>query len=164
MKLIYVAMLVGALTACSNKQNIDAVNNNTESTAHKIPYQLAKNYFVKKNFDTNILKKSYIDNQHDFDAIFGIARTMSKDGEATKIDFKNEIVIPIILEETNIGSTISIDTLNIIGNKIKVAYTVTEVQPISYIVQPNEIIIINKKEIIDLDKLDLTFEKTTKVL
>ena len=157
-------MLVGIFSACSNKQNIDAVKDNTEKTTHRIPYQLAKNYFVKKNFNPNILTKSYIDNQKDFDEIFGVARTMSKEGEATKIDFKDEIAIPIILEETNIGSTISIDTVNIIGNKVKIVYTVTEVQPISYIIQPNEIIIINKKEIINLDQLDLTFEKTTKVL
>lgn len=164
MKILYVVMLVGILLSCSNKQNVEAGGDNIERTSHKIPYKLASNYFVKKNFDTSILSKSFIDNKNDFEAIFGIARTMSKNSEPTPIDFKNEIAIPIILEETNIGSTITIDTVNIIGNKLKVAYTVTEVQPISYIIQPNEIIIINKKEILDLDNLDLTFEKTTKVL
>ena len=65
---------------------------------------------------------------------------------------------------TNIGSTITIDSVRLIGHQLNVNYTVTEVEPISYVIQPSELIIIKKKDILDLDNLKLKFEKTTKVL
>ena len=106
-------MLVGILLSCSNKQNVEAGGDNIERTSHKIPYKLASNYFVKKNFDTSILSKSFIDNKNDFEAIFGIARTMSKNSEPTPIDFKNEISKSGLKTESGIfGADMKVSLLN----------------------------------------------------
>lgn len=165
MKFLYILLLPLLIFSCSRKNSLDhSPEDKIERTAIKVPYELGSNYFVKNNVDLSNLNKSYLDSKIIFDSIFGIARTMSKESDPTPIDFTQQIVIPIILEETNIGSTITVDSVNKIGNHLKIRYTVTEVQPISYIVQPCELIIINRKEISDLNELELSFEKTTKVL
>lgn len=165
MKFIYFLLFTSLMFSCSRKNSLDESHDNKiESTSIKVNYQLGSNYFVKNDADLTHLTKSYLDSKNDFEAIFGIARTMSKESDPTPIDFNQQIVVPIILEETNIGSSINVDSVYKNGNQLMIRYTVTEVQPISYIIQPCELIIINRDEFNDLKDLHLTFEKTTKVL
>lgn len=165
MKFLYIFLLAGCLYSCSNKNNLDdTYENKYEASSVKVKYTVASNYFVNKNADLKGLKKSYIDSENDFTKIFGTARTMQDKSEPTKIDFRKQIVVPIILEETNIGTDITVESVYKSGNHLHIRYTVTEVQPISYVIQPSELIIINRKEISNLDELQLSFEKTTKVL
>lgn len=150
----------------SNKQSTDIFTNEDKisSTSKELNFEIASNYFVKNNFNSNLIDKSYIDSETVFNSVFGVARTMSSESVPTLIDFNTDIVIPIILEQTNIGSTISVDSIRMNGNIMNINYTVTEIKPISYIIQPSEVIIIKKKDILDFDNLQLQFKKTVKML
>ena len=168
MKNVLVLSIVLFFLSCShnNKQSTGNYTNEDKiiDSSKKLKYEIGSNYFVKNNFNSSLIDKSYIDSRDVFDSIFGVARTMSAQSIPTEIDFETEIVIPIILDQTNIGSTITIDSVSLSGHQLNVNYTVTEVELISYVIQPSELIIIKKKDILDLDSLKLKFEKTTKVL
>ncbi|RLZ07775.1 hypothetical protein [Faecalibacter macacae] len=168
MKNLLVLSIVSLFLSCSHNNKQSTVNYTNEDkiidSSKKIDYEIGSNYFVKNNFNSSLIDKSYIDSKSVFDSVFGVARTMSPQSIPTEIDFSTDIVIPIILDQTNIGSTITIDSVRLIGHQLNVNYTVTEVEPISYVIQPSELIIIKKKDILDLDNLKLKFEKTTKVL
>ncbi|MBF0598210.1 hypothetical protein [Faecalibacter rhinopitheci] len=157
------------LMSCNNNYNKNSVFNtpdhdNVSNSSKIISYKLISNYFVKNSVDVKKIEKSYIDNSNDFNAIFEKAKSLDKPDESASINFSKEFVIPIILEKTNIGTTIQVDSVLLNGNLLNVYYTVTEVQPISYIIQPNQLIIIQRDNIQDFNQLKLKFEKTTTVL
>ena len=168
MKKLLILSVVAILTSCSqnNKQSTtdQTYDEKISSTSKSLKYEIGSNYFVKNSFDSSLIDKSYIDSKDVFDSIFGVARTMSVESTPTPIDFNTDFVIPIILDQTNIGSKISIDSISLNGNLLNVNYTVTEVEPISYMIQPSEVIILKKKDIYDFKNLQLNFKKTTNVL
>lgn len=168
MKNLLVLSIVLLFFSCNhNSKQLTKEHTNEDKNLNfskKLNYEVGSNYFVKNNFDSNVIDKSYIDSKSVFDSVFGVARTMSLESTPTAIDFSTDIVIPIILDQTNIASTITIDSVNLMGNLLSINYTVTEVEPISYLIQPSELIIIKKKDILDLDNLELKFVKTTDVL
>lgn len=168
MKKFLMLSIVAIFLGCSqnNKQSTDqhASENKISSTSKILKYEIGANYFVKNTFNSNLIDKSYIDSKEVFENVFGVARTMSAESMPTDIDFTTDFVIPIILDQTNIGSKISVDSIRLIGNLLSVNYTVTEVEPISYVIQPSEVIILKKKDIYDFDKLELSFKKTTNIL
>jgi ecotin len=72
----------------------------------KIEYQNIKNHFVKNTVKKE--QKRKIENQKEFDALFGAAATMGKDGKPTAIDFKKQNVIAIIGNTTNYNTSYEI--------------------------------------------------------
>jgi hypothetical protein len=72
----------------------------------RIEYQIINNYFVKNTVKKG--QKRKIENQKEFDALFGAAATMVKDGKPTAIDFKKQNVIAIIGNTTNYNTSYEI--------------------------------------------------------
>lgn len=149
------------ISCLQNQQSVNAFNSeeNFTNTSKHIPFSLAANYFVRNDVRMTKSLKPYIDNKKDFDLIFGVARTMSTEGKPTMIDFSKEIVIPIILQETNKGTTIKVKDIYLNGDKIKVDYVIKETEPLSYIIQPSEVILIQRKHLKNLNQLKFEFEK-----
>lgn len=69
-----------------------------------VSYVLLKNYF--HNNDAPIPTTPMIKTQQEFDAQFGMAASMGEDGQPTPVDFKKQVVIAIVLPETNVATTI----------------------------------------------------------
>jgi len=160
----YFSILLAAIlfTSCSNKFSIAEKNVNEEvlESSNNLSYRLGKNFFINNNFNTAILNKSYIDNLSQFNHVF--SEVKSKESEI--IDFEKELIIPIILDKTTIGTKISIDDIHVVENEILINYTVNQLHELSYMIQPFEIIILDKNIVKDLSKLKLKFNRTTNLL
>lgn len=162
MKIFILCMIGISIISCShNQQSIapGSTDDNILISSKHIPYTLASNYFVRNDFKINKTIKPYIDSLKEFELIFGVATTMVDKSKPTSINFEEEIVIPIILDETNVGTTIKVKDIYLNGNTLKVRYVVKEFEPITYVIQPSEVIIIKRKYLKNLNQLKFEFEK-----
>jgi len=138
------------------------VNDEVLESSNSITYRLGKNFIIKNDFNTNVLKKPFIDNSNQFNHVFSAVQSKFDDVDA--IDFNNELIIPIILDKTTIGTKISINDIHVVENEVLINYTVNQLHELSYLIQPFEIIIIDKNIVKDLSKMKLKFNKTTNLL
>lgn len=139
-----------SITACQNQSNTktapnkDTVEVNIQIPKEtSVPYTIANNYFVKN--DVKSIDSAKIDSQEKFDAIFGTATTMSKDGKPTPIDFSKQYVIALMLPATDI--TTSINPLSLQKNdagEVTLLYAIDKGAKQSYSIVPVLIIIVDK--------------------
>lgn len=67
-----------------------------KSKDKKIPYTVAKRYFVSNTVENGSFVFPKITTQEGFDKLFGMAAVMGKDGTPTPIDFSKQFVIAVI--------------------------------------------------------------------
>ncbi len=109
----------------------------------KIEYQIINNYFVKNTVKKG--QKSKIENQKEFDALFGAAATMGKDGKPTAIDFKKQNVIAIIGNTTNYNTSYEITgvAMGAMGTVV-VSYKTNKGAKMTYSIRPFTAVTIDK--------------------
>lgn len=110
---------------------------------------------VRHYFHTNGTTLPYnplITSQADFDKYFSPAAVMGKNGEPTKIDFRKQAVVAIVLSETDRAAEIK--DLKIVDtgkgeysgkNELHLRYTVNYGPRQSYVVEPMYLVAINAK-------------------
>lgn len=111
-----------------------------------IPFQIAKRYFVKNNYQPNSLRNPKIQTQEQFREIFGMATVMGKDGQPTIIDFNTQYVIAIIKNETSFATTIR--PISLVKNSkgiIEFNVEVHEGSSQTYSIVPSLLIIVDKQ-------------------
>lgn len=108
-----------------------------------IEYQIINNYFVKSTVKKG--QKRKIENQKEFDTLFGAAAIMGKDGKPTAIDFKKQNVIAIIGNTTNYNTSYEITgvAMGAMGT-IVVSYKTNKGIKMTYSIRPFTAIIIDK--------------------
>ena len=129
-----------ATVACSEKQTAN-VENNAESG--EVTFEVAKNYFFKK--DCALPANPKITTEEDFNKLFGMATTMSKDGKPTSIDFTKQFVLAIVLPVTEFTTEINPEKVEAKGDSLLYSYKVKTGEKLSYSIQPVSIIILDKK-------------------
>jgi ecotin len=109
----------------------------------KIAYQIINNYFVKNTVKKG--QKRKIENQKEFDALFGAATTMGKDGKTTVIDFKKQNVIAIIGNTTNYNTSYEITgvAMGSMGTVV-VSYKTNKGAKMTYSIRPFTAVTIDK--------------------
>jgi len=109
----------------------------------KIEYQSIKNYFVKNTVKKG--QKRKIENQKEFDTLFGAAAIMGKDGKPTAIDFKKQNVVAIIGNRTNYNTFYEITgvAMGSMGTVV-VSYKINKGEKTTYSIQPFTAITIDK--------------------
>lgn len=109
----------------------------------RIEYQIINNYFVKNTVKKG--QKRKIENQKEFDALFGSAATMGKDGKPSAIDFKKQNVIAIIGNTTNYNTSYEITgvAMGSMGTVV-VSYKTNKGAKMTYSIRPFTAIIIDK--------------------
>lgn len=109
----------------------------------RIEYQIINNYFVKNTVKKG--QKRKIENQKEFDALFGAAATMDKDGKPTAIDFKKQNVIAIIGNTTNYNTSYEITgiAMGAMGTVI-VSYKTNKGAKMTYSIRPFTAVTIDK--------------------
>lgn len=129
----------------SGNDNVNSVEKLTEKVADgDVPYELAKNYFVKNTHKNEAVEELKITTQEQFDDIFGMATTMGEKGMPTKIDFSKQFVISVIGTVTNKATDFTIDGLLKDGSDITFKYTEKVGEEMSYSIQPSLIVIVYK--------------------
>lgn len=109
----------------------------------RIEYQIINNYFVKNTVKKG--QKRKIENQKEFDALFGAAATMGKDGKPSAIDFKRQNVVAIIGNTTNYNTSYEITgvAMGSMGTVV-VSYKTNKGAKMTYSIRPFTAIIIDK--------------------
>lgn len=143
--ILSIALIIGiAIVSCHTKSEKKITETVTPADVIiDVPYIEAKNYFVKNTFREDQLSNPKISSQKKFDAIFGMARTMSQNGRPTPIDFRKQYVIAIVNPVTDIATTLSVSSLKQKDNAIILNYDVEEGKKQSFSTQPLLLLVVD---------------------
>lgn len=115
-------------------------------TDSKVPYALAKRYFVKNNYPDKDFHMLKISSEEKFNDIFGIAPLSGKDGEPTKIDFSKSFVIALIDKTSNLTENIAVKSLTKTKDNLQLTYNIkNRSQASSAYFRFCELLIVDKK-------------------
>lgn len=137
-------------TACQKNTGTSNAENKSAGTVETppapkmtdVPYQVARNYFVKNTVGDPGSPK--IETADKFNEIFGMATVMGKDGKPTAIDFSKQYVLAVILSETDLETTVAPASLQKFENNVILTYKTTVGQKQSYKTRPSFAIIVDK--------------------
>jgi hypothetical protein len=134
LSIIMIAMM--GLSACKSTKTGMGSNDS-------LPFSVAKNYFF--NNDQSIPSNPKIDSQALFDKYFGAAAFMGKDGEPTRIDFKKQFVIAVVMPVTSYETELSPVRLSSDNDEMTFRYKVVKGKKQSYETQPLMLIVVDKR-------------------
>ena len=140
-----IATLAIMLTSCS--VNFQGVTAN---------YARMNNYYVN-NYFKNGTHKLVIQNQQEFDNVFGGAAIMGRNGQPTSIDFRHQFVIAVILPETDRLTTIETVMLKRLGDRLYYSYIIEEGHRTSYSMRPFTAVVVDRNE-----PSDVVFQRVTR--
>lgn len=110
----------------------------------KVGYTELHNYF--HNNDAPIPASPLITTQKEFDAQFGMAAFMGKDGQPTPVNFRRQAVLAIVLPVTDEQTTIDSVSVTATGeDTLTLAYSVHRGYRMGYSTQPIRLIAVDKK-------------------
>ncbi len=87
-KVLSLGTVVLTMASCSKKQE-------------QVPYTVVENYSVRNTLEVPEMIQTIIDTQEDFDSYFDKAATKGENGNPTPVDFEKQIVLSVIMPETN---------------------------------------------------------------
>ena len=148
MKQLTILLALGALllvlSNCSFMDKMYAAQK-IDDVATPIPYTTLENYFVRNDVDCSKQQRLIIDNQSDFEQYFGMAATMG--GLPTKVNWKKQYVVAIILPETKRATSIEPVNVKVSDNQCLVfSYHVKKGDRISHTMVPFTAVAIDKPE------------------
>ena len=99
-----------------------------------------RNYFANSEYSA---KDIAIRSQKEFDKLFSPAAVMGMGGSPTEIDFKNQMVIPFILPETNNPTEINVQSVLKHNGKLLVNFIKLGAEQ-NYSIKPASFIVVDK--------------------
>ena len=153
MRIIAAAAAVLMLTGCGASRGV-------QLPGKSVPFAEGKNYFVRNDVaDGQRLLK--IVSEKDFDSLFGMAATMSPDGQPTAIDWEKQYVIAVIDSAMPYAENIVTEALRSDAGRLAAYFTLdrgNEKQ--SYTMRPFAMMIVDRKYNLPVDyKIELQEEK-----
>lgn len=146
-KILFLSVAVMALMLSSCAVNFQGVTAN---------YVRMNNYYVNNNLK-NGTHKLVIQNQQEFESVFAGAAVMGLNGQPTKIDFRHQFVIAVILPETNRITTIETVMLKRLGDRLYYSYIIEEGHRTSYNMRPFTAVVVDRNE-----PSDVVFQRVTR--
>lgn len=145
--LITVAMLVG----CSPLSKI-------EKEGYPINYTELANYYVLNNVDVSKTQRLVINSQQTFEAYFGEAAVMGRNGQPTIVNFKTQYVLAVVLPETDRQTEVIPGEVVQNGNTVVMNYRVNKGAKTTYRMVPFAAIAIDKP--INDTQMEIYFKQT----
>ncbi len=145
--LITVAMLVG----CSPLSKI-------EKEGYPINYTELANYYVLNNVDVSKTQRLVINSQQTFEAYFGEAAVMGRNGQPTMVNFKTQYVLAVVLPETDRQTEVIPGEVVQNGNTVVMNYRVNKGAKTTYRMVPFAAIAIDKP--INDTQMEIYFKQT----
>lgn len=145
--LITVAMLVG----CSPLSKI-------EKEGYPINYTELANYYVLNNVDVSKTQRLVINSQQTFEAYFGEAAVMGRNGQPTMVNFKTQYVLAVVLPETDRQTEVIPGEVVQNGNTVVMNYRVNKGAKTTYRMVPFAAIAIDKP--VNDTQMEIYFKQT----
>jgi hypothetical protein len=120
--------------------------------ASDIPFEEVKNYFFLN--DAEIPENPVIDSAEQFDALFGAAAFMGKDGQVTPVDFGKEFVIAVVNPVTDCQTELVPESLRKVDGELVFSYDETIGEQQSWTMQPVLLVKVDRKYKTDSVRLD----------
>ncbi len=120
--------------------------------ASDIPFEEVKNYFFLN--DAEIPENPVIDSAEQFDALFGAAAFMGKDGQVTPVDFGKEFVIAVVNPVTDCQTELVPESLRKVDGEFVFSYDETIGEQQSWTMQPVLLVKVDRKYKTDSVRLD----------
>ncbi len=115
-----------------------------QGVATNVSFTEVRNYFHRN--DAPMPSSPLITSQKEFDSQFGPAAFMGKDGQPTRLNFRKQVVVAIVLPVTDKATTISnVKLTSPAKNRLTLSYEVHEGLRQSYSTQPIRLMAIDKK-------------------
>lgn len=115
-----------------------------QGVATNVSYTEVRNYF--HNNDAPMPSSPLITSQKEFDSQFGAAAFMGKDGQPTRLNFRKQAVVAIVLPVTDKATSITnVKLTSPAKNRLLLSYDVHEGLSQSYSIQPVYLMAIDKK-------------------
>jgi len=108
----------------------------------QVAFEEAHNYFVRNDVVQPVAP--LITSQAAFDAVFGCAPVMGKNGLPTQIDFARQFAIAVVLPETSRPTTITPVALTETADSLRLTYDVREEAPSTWTMVPCCILVVDK--------------------
>lgn len=109
----------------------------------KINYKIAEGYFVLNTVPNNGAYDKKITTQKEFDEHFGMATTMNS--TPTHLDFDREFVAAYILPETDMQTSVEVDSVCWNGRQTEMYLSLYTGEKQTYTIRPVKILLIDKK-------------------
>ncbi len=119
-------------------------------------YHRASNYFVNNNFPDGT-HKLVIENQQDFDMVFGEGAVMGRNGQPTKVDFRHQFVVAVILPVTNRQTVIETALVRRLNDRLYFSYIIEEGHATNYSMRPFTAVVVDRNE-----PGDVVFQRVTR--
>jgi len=129
-KLLTLALAALLLAGCAGK-------------GQEVPFAEAHNYFVRNDAPEPVPTK--ITSQEEFEACFGMAAFMGKDGKVTPIDFSKQFVLTVVLPVTETETAIHPLRVEAKGDTLYYSYEIQTGEPITYSIRPASVIILDSR-------------------
>ena len=111
-----------------------------------IPFEEAKNYFVKNNYPDQELHFLKLTSENEFNKIFGMATFMGEAGKPTKIDFSECYIIALIGKTNNNATDLEVKSLKKDYNTIVITvFSKSKKAKVSYTSRPVKLLIVKHK-------------------
>ncbi|TDL99567.1 MAG: hypothetical protein C4K58_06660 [Flavobacteriaceae bacterium] len=120
-------------------------------------FRLGKELTEKSELDiVGNLSNLVIRNDEKFNEIFSMATVMGKQGRPTEIDFSKELVLAVILPETDFETSVMpVSVQKGENGKITLIYQKVVGQKQSYVSKPSFIVVLENEDILDIEFVEL---------
>ncbi|MBO9594520.1 MAG: hypothetical protein J7599_16575 [Niabella sp.] len=142
---VLAVLVFGACNSTESAKTETAAENKALPDGAAIPFTQATHYFVRNDFKDGQLEDPRITTKAGFDAIFGTAATMGRDGQPTPIDFTKQDVIAVIDSVSDDAVSFENPTLQKDGDYLALSYDKTKGAKQSFSTRPFLLLIIDKK-------------------
>ena len=114
-----------------------------EANEYPIGYTELNNYYAT-TVDESKPQRLILNTQAEFDAHFGAAAVMGRNGEPTRVDFRRQFVLAVVLPPTNRNTTVVPGEILVTDREIIFNYRVNKQERLSYKIMPFTAVAIDK--------------------
>jgi hypothetical protein len=139
----YMIVMVMALTSI---QYASAKKVAKTCTGTKVAYTELRNYFVSNRDITKATTLTVTDGEL-FDKTFGMAAVMGANGQPTHVDFSKQMVLAVILPETDHSTQITPVSLVKKARQLVYSYRIKRGVKMTYTILPFHAIVVNKSNL-----------------
>lgn len=115
----------------------------TNTSQEKVSFTLGENYFINNTYKHDQIQELKIDNQEDFDVIFGTAARMGEGGLPTSIDFNSHYVLAVIGLPSQSQVRYTAQDLIKANQALEFHYQITQGEQQSFVTHPYLIAIVD---------------------
>ena len=141
-RLLNILSLLAVLVCCTQCDPVKKV----EAQAYPINYTELMNYYVMNTIDATKQHKLSFDNEQEFRRVFGEAAVMGRNGQPTRVNFKTQYVLAVILPNTDRDTQVIPAEISQVGNTIVFNYRVKKGSKLGYRIVPFTAVAIDKPD------------------